>query len=487
MKACGVCGRLYEDEDAFCQADGKELIRVSQVPVPSSDDDPRVGQLILERYLIFRVVADGSMGRVYEALDQQSQRHVAVKILHKEVARDSVSVERFRREFEVSAQLPHDHVVDVIDFRASSDGSYALTMEFLVGEELSAMLSRETVMPPERCVRMLSQVALGIDLAHAKKLVHRDLKPDNIFLCQTKEGDVAKVLDFGSVKDKRESAKQLTVLGTTIGSPFYMSPEQAQGLDTLDHRADVWAMAAIVYECITGGVPFQGANGPSILMQILSKEPAPPSVAAAGRAYPVPVDVDVAIQNALKKNAAVRTPTVGQLADDFGRAYGLEGEHKTWAQTTESELGEIIQRKLPAILRMKTPSSRPADALGDFFGEDNPLGKEERAEAVVKEERAEAVVKEERAEAIVKEERADLNQDSGYSAPKDDKGSEAVARGNLESVESQPKVARGKDGSSTSVLEREPLQVPTVSLAKTYLAIGLAVLIVLVLVFVFVL
>ena len=115
---------------------------------------------------------------------------------------------------------------------------------------------------PARLVRMLAQAAFALDAAHAMKLVHRDLKPDNLFLCQTREGDIVKVLDFGSVKDKGESAKKLTVLGTTIGSPFYMAPEQAQGLDTLDHRADVWALAAIAYECLTAHVPFSGKQRP---------------------------------------------------------------------------------------------------------------------------------------------------------------------------------------------------------------------------------
>ena len=156
-------------------------------------------------------------------------------------------------------------------------------MEFLYGEELRATLKREKVIPPARVVRMLSQVAIALDEAHARKLVHRDLKPDNLFLCQTREGDIVKILDFGSVKDKNEGAKKLTVLGTTIGSPFYMAPEQAQGLETLDHRADVWALAAIAYECMTGSVPFKGNNGPSILLEILTKEPKPPSQAAAGQ------------------------------------------------------------------------------------------------------------------------------------------------------------------------------------------------------------
>ena len=122
---------------------------------------------------------------------------------------------------------------------------------------------------------MLSQVAIGLDEAHARKFVHRDLKPDNVFLCQTHDGDIVKILDFGSVKDRAEGAKKLTVMGTTIGSPYYMAPEQAQGLDTLDQRADVWALAAIVYESVTGRVPFPGPN-PAVVMTKHLNEPLEP-------------------------------------------------------------------------------------------------------------------------------------------------------------------------------------------------------------------
>ncbi len=239
MKACPVCGRLYPDDAGFCPEDGQQLSSATQVPVQSDDQDARIGQLMCNRYQVRRVVADGGMGRVYEALDMMERRNVALKILHPDVATDQVALERFKREFEVSKQLPHQHIVDVLDFQPTHDGSYALVMEFLYGEELRATLKREGVLPPERVVRMLSQVAIGLDGAHSRKLVHRDLKPDNIFLCQTREGDIVKLLDFGSVKDKAETAKKLTVMGTTIGSPFYMAPEQAQGLETLDHRADV--------------------------------------------------------------------------------------------------------------------------------------------------------------------------------------------------------------------------------------------------------
>jgi serine/threonine protein kinase len=375
MKACRVCGRLYPEEAGFCPVDGQELYSATQVPVPSDDADPRIGALLCQRYQIRRVVADGGMGRVYEALDMVGQRNVAVKVLHPEVSRDGVAVERFKREFEVSKQLPHEHIVEVTDFQPTGDGSYALVMEFLYGEELRATLKRQHVVKPARLVRMLSQVAIGLDAAHAKKLVHRDLKPDNLFLCQTTIGDIVKILDFGSVKDKTTGAKKLTVMGTTIGSPYYMAPEQAQGLDTLDQRADVWALAAIAYECITGGVPFKGHSGPAILLEILTKEPEAPSVAGKGQKHPIPPSVDRAILAAMKKTAGLRTPSVGALADQVGHAYGLEGDHLKWATVPEEQIEGLISAKMGELMAAPDPDKKPLDAAADsFFGEGDSLG-----------------------------------------------------------------------------------------------------------------
>src|SRR5262249_4675047 len=223
-------------------------------------------------------------------------------------------LERFKREYEISSVLPHDHIVKVLDFQRDTTANvWLLVMEFLDGEELRFVLKREKTIPPERIVRMLSHVALGLDEAHARQIVHRDLKPDNLFLCGTREGDVVKILDFGSVKDKNKDAKKLTVLGTTIGSPYYMAPEQAQGLDTLDARADVFALAAIAYECMCGIVPFPGSNGPSILLAILTKEPDPPSTKSATAKYPIPAAMDDVMEVALAKNPNIRTKSVGDL------------------------------------------------------------------------------------------------------------------------------------------------------------------------------
>jgi serine/threonine-protein kinase len=375
MKACRTCGRLYPDDAGFCPTDGQELYSATQVPVASDDQDPRIGSLLCQRYQVRRVVADGGMGRVYEALDMLEQRNVALKILHPDVARDGVAVERFKREFEVSKQLPHSHIVEVTDFQPTPDGSYVLVMEFLYGEELRSNLKRQGVVKPARLVRLLSQVALGLDGAHSMKLVHRDLKPDNLFLCQTTVGDIVKILDFGSVKDKASGAKKLTVMGTTIGSPYYMAPEQAQGLDTLDQRADVWALGAIAYECVAGIVPFKGPNGPSILLEILTKEPPLPSVAGKGQKYQIPPSVDRAILGALKKTASLRTPSVGALADQVGQAYGLDGDHRQWASTPEEELSALIAAKMDALMVAPEPKKGPGDSNADsFFGEDDSLG-----------------------------------------------------------------------------------------------------------------
>jgi serine/threonine protein kinase len=354
VKACAGCGRLFSDEDGFCPVDGQALRELGQVAVPSRADDPRVGATVAGRYQLWRVVADGGMGRVYEALDLVAVRRVAVKMLHEEVARDEVAVERFKREFEVSKDLPHQHIVEVLDFQQEGD-TYALVMEFLDGEELRAVLQRDKTVSPGRVVRQASQLAIGLEPAHQKGFIHRDLKPDNVFLCGTREGDVVKLLDFGSVKDTNHNAKKLTVLGMTIGSPFYMAPEQAQGLETLDHRADVWAVAAIVYESLTGSVPFIGNNGPTILLAILTKEPIPPSALGRATSTPVPPGLDAVIARALTKNPALRTASLAEFATGLGQAYGLEGDITTWARTPQATLDDQIARALPSLLAKAAP------------------------------------------------------------------------------------------------------------------------------------
>ena len=367
MKSCPVCQRTFPNDAGFCPADGTELAAASMAPVAPSADDPRIGARMCGRYEIRRVVADGGMGRVYEGIDKQTDSRIALKVLHDDVSRDEVSRERFKREYEISALLPHEHIVRVLDFqRDAASKTWILVMEFLDGEELRYVLKRDKALAPERLVRILSQLAIGLDGAHARNFIHRDLKPDNVFLCGTREGDTVKLLDFGSVKDQSGNRKKLTVLGTTIGSPYYMAPEQAQGLETIDARADVFALAAVTYECLTGEVPFGGNNGPSILLAIMTKDPVPPSERARGGKFPVPIALDGVIEVSLAKNPAIRTKSVGALADAVGAAYGLRGDHTLWATTAQQDLRRQMTEA------MSRTMESPVAALGvaaDPFGE----------------------------------------------------------------------------------------------------------------------
>jgi serine/threonine protein kinase len=378
MKSCPTCQRVFPNDAGFCPADGTALAAASMAPAAPSADDPRIGTRLCGRYELRRVVADGGMGRVYEGIDKQSDSRIAVKMLHEDVAKDEIALERFRREYEINASLPHEHIVKVLAFEHDMvSKAWILVMEFLDGEELRYILKREKVLAPERVVRMISQVAIGLDEAHARGFIHRDLKPDNLFLCGTREGDVIKLLDFGSVKDTGGNRKKLTMLGTTIGSPYYMAPEQAQGLDTIDPRADVFALAAVVYECVTGGVPFGGTNGPSILLSILTKDAVPPTVRGAAARYAIPPAIDEVLELALAKNPAIRTKSVGALADAVGAAYGLAGDHRQWALVPQQDLAGQIAEAMPRVLAAKVvalgeaadpfamPGASPAGALAE--------------------------------------------------------------------------------------------------------------------------
>lgn len=377
MKSCPKCYRTYTDDAAFCPHDGESLVSASMLPAASSED-PRVGAKLCGRYEVRRIVADGGMGRVYEGIDKDTKTRIAIKVLHDDVARDEVALARFKREYEISSQLGNDNVVRVLDFqREPVLGVWLLVMEFLDGEELRVILKRDKFVHPARLIRMLSHVAVGLDAAHENQFIHRDLKPDNLFLCGSRDGDITKILDFGSVKDKNQNAKKLTVMGTTIGSPFYMAPEQAQGLDTLDARADIFALAAIAYEAMVGIVPFSGTNGPSILLAILTEDPVPPTVKGKDAKYPIPAAMDEVMELALAKNPNHRQPTVGAFADAVGHAYGLKGDHLAWGKIPLLELTKEVDALLaaqPAKAVQADPFASPAKDPFAAPGASNPPG-----------------------------------------------------------------------------------------------------------------
>jgi serine/threonine-protein kinase len=233
-----------------------------------------VGTVLDGSYRIEGLLGEGGMGAVYAATHLRLEKPVAVKVMARELTANVEALARFRREALVTSGLGHPHIVQVFDFSATPTGEPFLVMEFLDGEDLDHRLRRVARLSATDVVRMVKQVASALMATHNKGIVHRDLKPANIYLLEVAgETDFVKVLDFGISKVRSASTK-LTRTSSIMGTPNYMSPEQAKGkIEDIDERTDQWALACIAWECLSGQGPFVGENVPSILFQIVHEPP----------------------------------------------------------------------------------------------------------------------------------------------------------------------------------------------------------------------
>jgi eukaryotic-like serine/threonine-protein kinase len=238
-----------------------------------------VGSTLSGRYLVTRKIGQGGMGAVYEATHTLIGKRVAVKVLLEKYAKRDAIVARLKKEAQLASSVQNEHIIDVTDFGQTEDGRTFVVMEFLEGESLAECLARETRLPEQRVLRIVQQAASALVAAHTQGIVHRDIKPENLFLLRRKEQDFVKVVDFGISKSLRasgeEEAPRLTQTGMVLGTPLYMSPEQARGDDELDHRVDIYALGVIMYEAATGRVPFLGNNYLSVISQVLNEEAKP--------------------------------------------------------------------------------------------------------------------------------------------------------------------------------------------------------------------
>lgn len=256
---------------------------VGSAPTPSAGTlalNEVIGQTLGGRYLVTRKVGQGGMGAVYEATHTLIGKRVAVKVLLEKYAQREAIVKRLKQEAQLASSVGNEHIIDITDFGNTDDGRTYVVMEFLDGESLAECLGRETMLPEQRILRIASQACSALSAAHAKGVVHRDIKPENLFLLKRKEQDFVKVVDFGISKSLRASGEEeettrLTQTGMVLGTPLYMSPEQARGDDELDQRVDVYALGVIMYEAAAGRVPFSGNNYLSVISQVLNEEPKP--------------------------------------------------------------------------------------------------------------------------------------------------------------------------------------------------------------------
>ncbi len=305
MKICPTCNRQYEGEDFVkCPYDGTNLVDAN-----AAGTDPLIGAQFGDSYSIVRVIGEGGMGRVYEARHVRLSKRYAIKILHPQFNTNPETNARFRREAEAASAIGQENILDVIDFNETPEGVYYIVTEYLEGRSLDRALREDGTLKIPRALTILHQMARALTAAHAHGIVHRDLKPENIFLVKRFESDdFVKVLDFG-ISKMRSGGDRLTQTGQIIGTPHYMSPEQAQGELNLDHRSDVYSFGAIMYEMFTGRLPYQADTVQQILVKLLTEDPPPPRT----RRPDLPPDIEAVILRCMARDPDARYASMSEL------------------------------------------------------------------------------------------------------------------------------------------------------------------------------
>ena len=310
---CAGCKHDYAETALFCPNCGRPKVRDVKA-------DALVGKLLGERFQVQDLIGQGGSGTIYRAEHVTLRRRVAIKVLHTELSRDDLAVERFRREATTVADIDNEHIVEIHDFGRTPDGRLYMAMELLEGETLDTVLAREKQLSVERTADVLSQVGEALMEAHAIGYVHRDLRPRNIYLTSRRgKANFVKLLDFGLAKlvetDTQGAAS--TSLGMTFGDPRYMSPEQARG-DRIDRRADIYQLGCVAYEMLTGAVPFSGSRVFDILTKQVTESPAPLPDKRAG----IPLWMEAAVAKMLAKDPDNRFATTTRMVEALKR--GLE-------------------------------------------------------------------------------------------------------------------------------------------------------------------
>jgi serine/threonine-protein kinase len=310
MKICPQCGKEFADQIGTCSSDRSELILID------SSGDPMLGRLLDGRYRLVRKIGEGGMGSIYRAVHTGNLRISAIKLMTSLSSGNEEAIARFNREARNSVRIESAHAVTVYDSGQTDEGLLFLAMEFIDGKPLSRVIAEQRVLPIERVVHITNQIAEALAAAHALPMIHRDLKPDNIMI--TRKGsntDFVKVLDFGIAKALADpGGDNLTKTGFVLGTPVYMSPEQLLG-EELDPRSDIYSLAIIVYEMLTGRLPFEGDNPQAVMMKRVMGDP----IRLRTVAPSLSESVERAVMAGLERHRDSRTPTVEAFAAELSR------------------------------------------------------------------------------------------------------------------------------------------------------------------------
>jgi eukaryotic-like serine/threonine-protein kinase len=282
---------------------------------PTASVDPLISQVVADRYKILRKLGEGGMGAVYLAEHVVIEKKFALKVLAPELARRPDLVARFLQEARSASRIAHENVIDISDFGQSPDGLVFISMEFLDGKDLGEMVRKQGAMEWGQAREIVLQICRALRAAHDKGIVHRDMKPENIFLIH-REGQphFVKILDFGIAKvmGLDPNGPRLTRTGMIFGTPEYMAPEQAEGKDT-DHRADIYAVGCILYHLMTGQTPFVAESFMTMLTKHLMEDPVPPSMRRPD--LPISPEMDALVLKSLEKDREKRWQSMAELLE----------------------------------------------------------------------------------------------------------------------------------------------------------------------------
>jgi serine/threonine-protein kinase len=327
QRVCPTCGAGYGKDALFCPKDGAPLA----FKKPSTAGDPYLGLSVAGQFRIDRLVGIGSMGRVYRAHQSGIERAVAIKILHREQTKDKALVARFQREARVTGSLSHPNIVNVLiagelEHAEHTGGEPYIVMEFLDGMSLrSALVAHNGALQQMRALKIVLEISDGMGEAHAHGVVHRDLKPENVMLTSCgADSDFVKVLDFGVARVGQADSSLATHAGAILGTALYACPESARG-ERVGPAGDVYSIATVLFECLVGRTPFQGAGPVDVLIQ--HAQAGPPDIRSLPNGQSVAAPIAELIAKNLAKNPIDRAPDArlfGRMLVSAARASGLD-------------------------------------------------------------------------------------------------------------------------------------------------------------------
>jgi serine/threonine protein kinase/pSer/pThr/pTyr-binding forkhead associated (FHA) protein len=330
MKTCPTCQTTYRTDYNICPQDGTRLIDMGTWPD---------GLVIRGKYKILNKIGQGGMGSVYRALHLAFDEERAIKVISAELMSDELFVKRFKYEAVITRKLQHPNAVRVDDIDEAEDGRPFIVMEYIEGQSLKRLIKEKGALPVERVCRIVRQVAEALDAAHRLGMIHRDIKPDNIVLIDAPQGEIAKVLDFGIAKLKEarlsgEAKLTLTGAGVLVGTPQYMSPEQATGKrgDDLDGRSDLYSLGVVMYHMLCGSLPFKANTTMAIILAHMQKPPV--DIREMRPDLHIPPPIANLVMKTLEKDPDLRPANARAMIEEIDRAMKVVS-----AATTDNGLG----------------------------------------------------------------------------------------------------------------------------------------------------